>query len=234
MSISKIENNIELLEHELQQINTTISDSIERNEYKIELQKKIKKLNQTKRNLEQLHQEQQELESLRSEVSMIYEKSENKQQYSQQLPEIILEADKTEVKKCEHRVVEQNQSDWDLPTTKISDDWTDNSSTLISNSPTSSEKLTKFPKNINTFQTTRLIYLSKRSVWISSVFALFGFIFPYIYTRRWKSLCILFASLVSATIFISDEGTLLAAPWISAIDNGVAISKSKNKVKQLS
>ena len=49
MSISNIENNIELLEHELQEINTTISDSIERNEYKIELQKKIKKLNQTKK-----------------------------------------------------------------------------------------------------------------------------------------------------------------------------------------
>ena len=78
---------------------------------------------------------------MRSEVSIIYKKSENKQQYSQQLPEIILEADKTEAKKFEHRVVEQKPSDWDLATTKISDDWADNSSTLISNSLTSIEQL---------------------------------------------------------------------------------------------
>ncbi len=38
MSIAKIENKIELLEIKLKEINITITDSIERNEYKIELQ----------------------------------------------------------------------------------------------------------------------------------------------------------------------------------------------------
>ncbi|MGF1590217.1 MAG: hypothetical protein ACFCU7_13410 [Pleurocapsa sp.] len=227
MSLSKIENKIELLENKLKEIDTTITDSIERNEYKIELQKQVKKLKRTKSNLEQLHQEQQELESLRYEVSIVYEKSENKQQISQQLPEKILEADKTEAKKIEARVIEQTQSDWDLPIIQSSDDWTNDYATLVPNSSAFSKNSTKLPKN----KTNHLIFLSEKAILVSSIFAIFGFIFPYIYTRRWKPLCILITALVSTTIFISDESTLIAAPWISAIDNGIAISKSKNKVK---
>ncbi len=67
MSISKIENKIELLEIELKEIDTTITDSIERNEYKIELQKQIKKLKRTKSQIEQQGKEKQELESLKLE-----------------------------------------------------------------------------------------------------------------------------------------------------------------------
>jgi hypothetical protein len=34
-----------------------------------------------------------------------------------------------------------------------------------------------------------------------------------------------------ATIFATEEDILKTIPWISAIDNGVAILKSQNKVK---
>jgi hypothetical protein len=144
--------------------------------------------------------------------------------------QIILEADQTEVKKYEDSVIEQTSSDWNLPTTKVSDNWTNDSSTLVSDSSISSEKLADLPKKVKIFQTTRLIYLSKRSVWISTIFALLSFIFPYIYTKRWKPFCILFTLVISGALIFEEEA-LLIAPWISAIDNGVAISKSKNKVK---
>ncbi len=67
MSIYKIKRDIELLEEQFIEIETKISDPIERNEYKQELQRKIKKLNRRKDSLEQLEREQQELESLKSE-----------------------------------------------------------------------------------------------------------------------------------------------------------------------
>ena len=67
MSVVKIEQDLKLLEEKLEAINTTITDPIERNEYKKEIEKKIKKLNRTKNSLEQLDKEQQELESLRLE-----------------------------------------------------------------------------------------------------------------------------------------------------------------------
>lgn len=68
MSSAKIEQDIQILEDKLAEVNTSISDPIERNESKKELQKKIKKLNKTKKNLEQLQKEQQELELLKHEV----------------------------------------------------------------------------------------------------------------------------------------------------------------------
>ena len=53
MSIVKIERDIQLIEEELEKINITISDPIERNEYKKELQRKIKRLNRAKHQIEQ-------------------------------------------------------------------------------------------------------------------------------------------------------------------------------------
>jgi hypothetical protein len=221
MSISKIESKIKLLEEKLKEIDTTITDSIERNEYKVELQKEIKKLTRTKNNSEQLQLEQQELESLKTEF-LIYEQEPNKKQYTQQLLEISLTTEQKNPKENKDNIPKQMPSDWDVPVISNHEDWTDDSD----NSATS-ENLIKFPKK----PTTHLIYLSKRAIWISCVFAIFNFIFPYIYTRRWKPFFILITALVSTTIFISDESTLVAAPWISAIDNGIAIGKSKSKVK---
>lgn len=70
MSISKIKRDIELLKQRLIEIETEILDPIERNEYKQELQRKIKKLNRSQNSLEQLEREQQELKSLKSEFSL--------------------------------------------------------------------------------------------------------------------------------------------------------------------
>ena len=67
MSFVKIERDIKTLKNELEEIDTTISDPIERNEYRKELEKKLKKLQRTKVQTEQLEKEQQELESLKSE-----------------------------------------------------------------------------------------------------------------------------------------------------------------------
>ena len=67
MSVVKIELDLKLLEEKLEAINTTITDPIERNEYKKEIEKKIKKLNRNKNSLEQLDKERQELESLKLE-----------------------------------------------------------------------------------------------------------------------------------------------------------------------
>ena len=65
MSFVKIERDIKTLKNELEEIDTTISDPIERNEYRKELEKKLKKLQRTKVQTEQLEKEQQELESLK-------------------------------------------------------------------------------------------------------------------------------------------------------------------------
>lgn len=226
---SQIENKIKLLEEKLQEIDTSIADSIERNEHKIELQKQIKKLTKTRNNLEKLQQEQQELESLKSEASIIYEAQDNKQQVSQQLSETI-STEQIVSEKSKNSIVEQTKSDWNSLVIKP-ENQVDDSHTIVSNRSNSIKFSKQSSNNINNSQTIHLLFLSKREIWISSIFALFGFIFPYIYTRRWKPLCILFTAMVSATIFISDESILVAAPWISAIDNGIAISKSKNKVK---
>lgn len=67
MSVVKIKRDIKTLKNELEEIDTTISDPIERNEYRKELEKKLKKLQRTKVQTEQLEKEQQELESLKSE-----------------------------------------------------------------------------------------------------------------------------------------------------------------------
>ena len=67
MSVVKIERDIKTLKNELEEIDTTISDPIERNEYRKELEKTLKKLQRTKAQTEQLEKEQQELESLKSE-----------------------------------------------------------------------------------------------------------------------------------------------------------------------
>ena len=80
MSVAKIERDIKSLENELEEINTTISDPIERNEYRKELEKKLKRLQRTKAQTEQLEKEQQELESLKSEfISNSEESSEVKE-----------------------------------------------------------------------------------------------------------------------------------------------------------
>lgn len=84
MSVAKIEQDIKLLEEELKEINTNICDPIERNEYKQELQIKLKKLYKTKNGLEQLQQEQHELEALKNEVS-IYSKREEEPTLDQSL-----------------------------------------------------------------------------------------------------------------------------------------------------
>ena len=62
MSVAKIKQDIKLLEKKLEEIDSSVCDPIERNEYKKEIERKIKRLNQTKNSLEQLHKEQQELE----------------------------------------------------------------------------------------------------------------------------------------------------------------------------
>ena len=67
MSVFKIEQDIKLLEKELEQINITITDPIERNEQQKELKKKISKLKRTKSQIEQLEKEQLELKSLKSD-----------------------------------------------------------------------------------------------------------------------------------------------------------------------
>ena len=80
MPVAKIEQDIKRLESELEEIDTTISDPIERNEHRKELEKKLKRLQRTKAQTEQLEKEQQELESLKSEfISNSKESSEVKE-----------------------------------------------------------------------------------------------------------------------------------------------------------
>ena len=69
MSVLKITRNIELLEKQLNEIEASISDPIERIEQKKQLEREIKKLERSRNQIEQLEQEQQELESLKSEFS---------------------------------------------------------------------------------------------------------------------------------------------------------------------
>lgn len=63
----KIQKNLELLKQQLENIELEISDPIERIEQKKLIERKIKKLEQSKSQIEQLAQEQQELELLKSE-----------------------------------------------------------------------------------------------------------------------------------------------------------------------
>lgn len=67
MLISKLKKDIELLKKQLNEIETNISDPIERIEQRKLLERKIKKLEQSKSQIETLEQEQQELNLLKSE-----------------------------------------------------------------------------------------------------------------------------------------------------------------------
>ena len=80
MSISKITRDIESLEQELKEIDVTISDSIERIEYKKQLERKIRKLKRSKSQIEQLEKEQQELKSLKSEFLLNNNETVDKQE----------------------------------------------------------------------------------------------------------------------------------------------------------
>ena len=89
MSAAKIEKEIKLLEKELAELNNNVSDPIERNEYKKEIQRKLKKLNRTKRQIQQQEIEQQELESLKLEFILnsdkVVETEEQKPDSNQQI-----------------------------------------------------------------------------------------------------------------------------------------------------
>ena len=221
MSVAKIEQDIQLIEEELEKIDLTIEDPIERNEYKKELQRKIKKLNRTKDSFKHLQKEQQELESLKYEVSIANEKDE-----VTVVKEATTVSDRSNTTQDEgilsDRVSVDNSSDnWEkcatiTPPTELTKDL---------------EEAAQIHVNANSSQISH-DYLSRREIWISTVFAIFGFIFPYIYTRRWKPFCILIAAIVSGMLIFEQGEILSIAPWISAIDNGIAINKSKNKLKQ--
>ena len=206
MSVAKIEQDIQLIEEELEKIDLTIEDPIERNEYKKELQRKIKKLNRTKDSFIQLQQEQQELESLKYEVSTVKEESITFSDRSNYIEYEKSNDDRNE----EYAAISQS--------TELAEDLKD------AQSIQPNENSSEISHN----------YLSKRKIWISTVFALLGFIFPYIYTRRWKPFCILIAAIVSGMFILEEGEALFIAPWISAIDNGIAINKSKNKLQQKS
>ena len=221
MSVAKIEQDIQLIEEKLEKIDLTIEDPIERNEYKKELQRKIKKLNRTKDSFKQLQKEQEELESLKYEVSIANEKDEE-----------------TVVKKATTvNNFSNTTQDEDILSDRVSvdnsgDDWEECATTTPPTELTKDlEEAAQIYVNANSSQISH-DYLSRREIWISTVFAIFGFIFPYIYTRRWKPFCILIAAIVSGMLIFEQEEILSIAPWISAIDNGIAINKSKNKLKQ--
>lgn len=225
MSISKIEAQIEELEKKLQAINTNIADPIERNEYKRELHKQIKKLTKTKTNLEKLQQEQEELESLKTEflTSQTLANSSTAEQTQPEVKQNHLTSDNC-IENKQDNIEIQTIDNWKSPVTTNCEQWDDNCQFYQN-----STELTK-----NKPQSNHLIYLSERAIWISTIFAIWSFFVPYIYTRRWKPLFILLIGLGLATAFTSEEELLLTAPCISAIDNGVAIARSKNKVKQKS
>lgn len=206
MSILKLENKLKLLTAELSTIDTTISDPIERNEQKKLLQKQIKKLIQTKENVAKLQQEETDLESLRTDFIV------------DQQSDIVTE------------LPQQIQSEQVTYATN-NDYWDEQSSPTIADNSDSLLAANEVPEEIIKPQQSHLAYLSKREIWISCVFAIFNFTFPYIYTRRWKPLFILLMVMISIGVFISEEGSFVAAPWLSAIDNGTAISKAKKKIK---
>ncbi|BAZ43686.1 hypothetical protein NIES4102_06870 [Chondrocystis sp. NIES-4102] len=206
MSILKLENKLKLLTAELETIDTAISDPIERNEHKKLLQKQIKKLNQTKDNLVKLQQEEAELESLRTDFIVA------------QQPDIIPESP------------QQIQSEQVSYTTN-DEYWDEQSCPTIADDSDSLLAAEEAPEKIIKPQQNHFVYLSKREIWISCVFAIFSFIFPYIYTRRWKPLFILLMVMISISILTSKSSSLIAAPWLSAIDNGTAIAQAKKKIK---
>lgn len=221
MSVAKIEQDIQLIEEELEKIDLTIEDPIERNEYKKELQRKIKKLNRTKDSFKQLQKEQEELESLKYEVSIANEKDEET---------VVKEA--TTVNNFSNTTQDEDILSERVSIDKSDDDWEE-----CSNAPTELtkdlEEAAQIYVNANSSQISH-DYLSRREIWISTVFAIFGFIFPYIYTRRWKPFCKLIVVMVFSMLIFEQEEILSIAPWISAIDNGIAINKSKNKLQQKS
>lgn len=250
MSVFKIEQDIKLLEEKLEEVNITVADPIERNEYKKELQRKIKKLNRTKNSLELLHKEQQDLESLKLQVSTKKEKHENESSVKRDR-EII---NKPQLKTNNNEITadKQSENDWQASRIKNSDDWEndvdrpiesdwDTPSNVSFNSwhddsykgtsVVDLENTTQMQTGRSISQTSHQIYLSKREVWISTVFALLSFIIPYIYTRRWKPFCIVFILLIFFDFILVAEGIFVAASFISAIDNGIAINKSKSKLK---
>lgn len=250
MSIIKIKQDIELLEEELERISITITDPIERNEYKKELQRKIKKLNRTKHSLELLQQEQHELQSLRQEISSNKPSDElssrNQDKKSLTEPQSKngtakelayqneLEFDEIDGSFFDIDTDEKVESDWDVPSNESYDSWQDDSCILIPNDikiVEDAKNATQFQTNISSSQISHQIYLSKREIWISTVFAILNFICPYIYTRRWKPLCIVFISLIFCESVFLTEDVFFVAPFISAIDNGIAINKSKDKLK---
>ncbi|BAZ43689.1 serine/threonine protein kinase [Chondrocystis sp. NIES-4102] len=69
MSVLKIAKELKLLEKQLREIETQVSDPIERLEHKKLLEKKIKKLERLKSQQEEYERQQQELEELKSEFS---------------------------------------------------------------------------------------------------------------------------------------------------------------------
>ena len=224
MSVAKIEQDIQLLEEEIEKINLTIADPIERNEYKKELQRKIKKLNRTKNSLEQLQKEQQELESLKHEISTVNEKPKETV-----VKEVPTAGDRLESTQDDNSLSNSIKDDW-TSVKKSDDDWeecSDRSTELTRDL----EEAARVYTNVNSSKISRN-YLSKREIWISTLLAFLGFIFPYIYTRRWKPFCILITVIVCVMFISAEEEILSLAPWISVIDNGIAISKSKSKPKQ--
>lgn len=74
MSVAKIEQDIKLLEEKIEEINITVIDPIERNEYEKRLERKLKKLKRIKDQIEQQEIEQQELVSLKSEFILTSDK----------------------------------------------------------------------------------------------------------------------------------------------------------------
>lgn len=93
----------------------------------------------------------------------------------------------------------------------------------------------------------KAIKLSQKAIWTAVILSLFIPITGYIYTRRWKTMLIVFSCLIGAGVAIgassrNEEGTRansfvfssIMSPIIATIDNGVAVYKAKKRIKQLS
>jgi hypothetical protein len=75
MSSLEIKQQLQLLNQQLADLESSIDDPIERNESKQQLNKQIKKLEKSLRNIEQFELEQQELELLQSELTLNHQSS---------------------------------------------------------------------------------------------------------------------------------------------------------------
>lgn len=86
----------------------------------------------------------------------------------------------------------------------------------------------------------KTIKLSQKAIWIAIILSLFIPITGYIYTRRWKTMLIVFSCVIGAGVAISassenkeEAGTnsfafsSIVSPIIATIDNGVAVHKAK-------